>query len=403
MAVTDVFSTLADGGAVSRTLKAAATSARNKANGTPLGSAMTHSWLFTGPPGSGRSNAAVAFAQALVCTHPDTIGCGECEACRHTASNSHPDVTRIIPQELSIAVDAMRTVITEAAKLPSVAQWRVIIIEDADRLTESAANALLKTVEEPPERTVIILCAPSTDPTDIAVTLRSRCRHLYIPTPSTEAVADLLVRQGIANHQDALLAAAATNGHIGRAKRLATDPKTQNRRARILNLAELIYHGDAAFQEVADIVKAVEAGAKEELAPIEEAEIARLKNALGHGAKGKGTARAIGGTKSEITDLETKQKRRTTRHIRDSLDLALTDLAGLYRDALITNSGATSNLTHPDFKALSTELATKNTLEQLVACLDAISACRESFGHNVPPRIAMNAMVGRLRKACKTS
>ncbi|PRQ12176.1 DNA polymerase III subunit delta' [Corynebacterium sp. 13CS0277] len=396
----DVFARLADGGTVSRRLRAAATAARSAAHGHDAGAAMTHSWLFTGPPGSGRSVAAVAFASALVCTG-DTVGCGECDACRAVAHDAHPDVTRIVPQELSIAVESMRQVIADAAKLPSVAPWRVIIIEDADRLTESAANALLKTVEEPPERTVIILCAPSTDPTDIAVTLKSRCRHLYIPTPSTQAVAQLLTSHGVPE-ADAALAAAATGGHIGRARRLATDPQAQSRRARMLQLAELVYHGDEAFQEVADLVKVVEAGAKEELAPVEEEELARLKNALGHGAKGKGTAKAVGGTKGDISDLETRQKRRATRHVRDSLDLALIDLAGLYRDALLTASGATVPLMHPDFAGLSGDLAAKNSPADLVACLDAITLCRASFGHNVPPRIAMGALVGRLRKACHT-
>ena len=145
--------------------------------------AMTHAWLITGPPGSGRSIAALCFAAALQCTSEGVPGCGECRACTTTMAGTHADVRRVIPEGLSIGVDEMRTIVQIASRRPSTGRWQTVLIEDADRLTEGAANALLKVVEEPPPSTVFLLCAPSVDPEDIAITLRSRCRHVALVTP----------------------------------------------------------------------------------------------------------------------------------------------------------------------------------------------------------------------------
>ena len=164
---------------------------------------MTHAWLFTGPPGSGRSNAAVAFAAALECTDPHIIGCGTCEQCRKVQRGAHTDVVHITPRELTIGVETMRTeVVTPAAMLPTVGKWRIVILDNADRLTDAAANTLLKTVEEPPAHTVIMLCAPSTDPEDIIPTLLSRSRHLYIPQPSIDDIVAILTRTDNATEAD---------------------------------------------------------------------------------------------------------------------------------------------------------------------------------------------------------
>lgn len=405
MSQNSVFDRLAGAAHLRRTLIDAATAARHIAAGTasPQGAeaaAMTHSWLFTGPPGSGRSNAARAFAAALMCSSPTSVGCGECENCRAVLAGTHPDLVHIVPQELSIGVDLMRDkVIGPAISSPTHAPWRVIIIEDADRLSDSAANALLKTVEEPAARTVIMLCAPSTDPQDFSVTLRSRCRHVYVPTPALEDVTRILLAEGGVSEDAARLAAAATSGHIGRARHLAHSEAAQKRRAQVLHLAELIYHKEAAFQEVGDLVKAVEAEVKADLAPKEEEEIEKVRNSFGAGVKGKGASRLTKGMETEVKALEAVHKNRRKRAERDAYDLALIDLAGLYRDALVRDAGI--QLTHPDFDGLSSDLASRNDAAALTDCLDAINACRESFGHNVRPVVALSGLVGRLRKACK--
>lgn len=394
-----VFDRLANAGQLRRTLIDAASAART---GRPS-SAMTHAWLFTGPPGSGRSNAAIAFAAALMCTG-DHVGCGQCDNCRAVLAGSHPDLVHVIPEGLSISVDLMREkVVGPALALPTHSNWRVIIIEDTDRLSDSAANALLKTVEEPSPSTVVMLCAPSTDRRDISVTLRSRCRHVYVPTPTLEEATRILMAEGGGAEDVAKLAAAATSGHIGRARHLARSESAQKRRAQVLHLAELVFHKEAAFQEVAALVKVVEDEVKAEYAPIEEAEVEKVRESFGAGVKGKGAARMTKGMETEVKALEAVHKKRQTRAKRDAFDLALIDLAGLYRDALMKSSGAKVQLTHPDFDGLSGDLAARVDTAGLTDCLDAINHCRESLSYNVRPVVALSGLVGRLRKACKVS
>lgn len=396
---------LADTPGVRNTVLQAAAAARSKARGdvADLGHAMAHSWVITGPPGSGRSNAAVAFAAALVCTDPTELGCGRCQACRDVFADAHTDVVHIVPTELSISIESMRRVRQEAARMPTTSPWRIIIIEDADRLSEPAADALLKTVEEPPEHTVILMCAPSIDPHDFSPTLRSRCRHLYIPFPSVDEIVRILTTDTGASLDDAHLAAVTSLRHIGRARRLVTDPNNQKRRASILNLSELIFHHDEAFKASLQFIRAVEKQVKEELDEENALELAELERALGKGGRGKGTQRALDGSASMIKDLDKKQKARKTRRIRDPLDLALVDLTGLYRDALMIRTGADVPLTHPDFEPLARDIASQVSDTGLVACMDAIAACREHIHTNVTPVIAFDGMIGRIRQACQVS
>ena len=389
----DVFDSLAPGTVAHTMLYDAACAARRHEDGP----ALTHSWLFTGPPGAGRSTAALAFAASLVCMNDDVVGCGHCDACRAALGGSHPDVTHVVPQELTLRVSEVRDLIKVASTLPTEAPWRILIIEDADRLRNEGANAFLKTVEEPPARTIIVLCAPSTE--DMVVTLRSRCRHVYIPTPSVESVARVLMGQGVAQ-APAMLAASATNQHIGRARHLATTKQAQVLRAQVLNVAELVYHGDVAFRTVSGLFEAIEAEVAASLEAKEAEEKVKLEQALGMGGKGKGAAKAARGTKGTVDDLEKKQKLRRTRGARDGLDLALGDLAGLYRDALVDKGDAGVGLTHPDFEGLSRELAEKNSEEALLACIDALAQCRADVAANVRPAVALDALVGRLRLAC---
>src|SRR6195952_5275391 len=240
-----VFARLVGQDAVEAELVAAATAARgdaaHKAAGTPAptgtdGATMTHAWLVTGPPGSGRSVAALCFAAALQCTSGGTPGCGECRSCTTTMAGTHGDVRRVIPEGLSIGVDEMRAIVQIASRRPSTGRWQIVLVEDADRLTEGAANALLKVVEEPPPSTVFLLCAPSVDPEDIAITLRSRCRHVALVTPPTDAIAQVLIDGDGLDADTANWAASVSGGHVGRARRLATDPDARRRREQALEL-----------------------------------------------------------------------------------------------------------------------------------------------------------------------
>lgn len=211
--------------------------------------AMTHAWLVTGPPGSGRSVAARAFAAELVA---DSVaettgdpGAGE-DAAARVLRGTHPDVTVVATDKTVITVAEVRELVTLAQRAPAESGWRVVVVEDADRIIERSANALLKAIEEPPPRTVWVLCAPSEQ--DVITTIRSRCRHVGLRVPPARAVAELLVRRHGVGEDRALTAALAAQSHIGLATRLALDEPARERRARALEIATSVRGvGDAVI------------------------------------------------------------------------------------------------------------------------------------------------------------
>ncbi len=362
---------------------------------------MTHAWLFTGPPGSGRSIAAVCFAAALQCTTEGSPGCGECHACSTTMAGTHGDVRRIIPQGLSISVKEMRDIVSIAARRPSTGRWQIVVIEDADRLSEAAANALLKVVEEPPARTVVLLCAPSTDPEDMSVTLRSRCRHVPLTTPTNSAIARVLQTRDKLDVETAEWAASISGGHVGRARRLAKDEDARARRKRALGLASAAARPNQAYLAAEEMVKAAETEAAEISEALDGVEMEELRTALGAGGTGKGAAGALRGSAGVIKELEARQKSRRTRNVRDSYDRALIDLAGLYRDALARSYGSTATLNHPDMAEQIERMAKGASREALLQSIEAILLCRESLALNAKPKFAVYAMVASLGAALR--
>lgn len=364
---------------------------------------MTHAWLITGPPGSGRSVAALCFAAALQCTSEGIPGCGECRACTTTMAGTHGDVRRIIPEGLSIGVDEMRAIVQIASRRPSTGRWQIVVIEDADRLTEGAANALLKVVEEPPASTVFLLCAPSVDPEDIAITLRSRCRHVALVTPPTAAIAQVLVDNDGLSVEEAQWAASVSGGHVGRARRLATDPDARERRSRALGLARDAATPARAYAAAEELVATAESEAKALNVGRDEAEADELRTALGAGGTGKGTAGALRGATGAIKDLERRQKSRQTRASRDALDRALIDLATYFRDALLVAYGAgTVAPNHPDMADKVAALAAHAPAERLLRCIEAVLECREALAMNVKPKFAVDAMVATVGQALRS-
>ncbi|THA36600.1 DNA polymerase III subunit delta' [Streptomyces sp. A1277] len=362
----------------------------------PPGSKMTHAWLFTGPPGSGRSTAARAFAAALQCTSPDRAlggapGCGFCDGCHTSLIGTHADVDVIRTDLLSIGVKETRELVRRAQLSPAVGRWQVIVMEDADRLTEGAGNVLLKAVEEPAPRTVWLLCAPSLE--DVLPTIRSRCRHLTLRTPPVDAVADVLIRRGGIDPERAAAAARATQGHIGRARRLATDERARARRAAVLKLPLRVEDIGGCLKAAQELIDTATEDARQASEEVDAKETEDMKAALGAGAGG----RMPRGTAGVMKELEDKQKRRKTRTQRDSLDLALTELTGFYRDVLALQFGSRIAIANADAEDSLDRVARSSTPERTLRRIEAVSACRRALDRNVAPLLAVEAMTMALR------
>ena len=377
---------------VAQLRKAADAAARLLAGEPRAAGGMTHAWLFTGPPGSGRSVAARAFAAALLCRDG---GCGaapdqRCAACRQVHAGTHADLMVVRPDGLSYGVKQTRDLVLRAAGAPSGGRWRVVLFEDADRCTEQAANALLKAIEEPAPRTVWLLCAPSAE--DLVTTIRSRCRVVTLRVPSSEAVASVLTERDGIDPVAALAAARAAQGHVGRAKRLATDPEARSRREQVLAVPLRARSLGPALAAAAALVKTAEEEAKAVTEELDEPERDALRQAFGEGSTGKGVAKAMRGGAGALRDLEDRQKSRATRLKRDSLDRALLDLASFYRDVLMIQARAGVELANADHEADLHELASSSSPEATLHRIEAIMRCRERLAASVAPLLAVEEM-----------
>jgi DNA polymerase-3 subunit delta' len=381
--MSSVFDDLIDQEAIIATLKDAVSASKDSTNKTQ---GMTHSWLFTGPPGSGRSNAAVAFAAALLC---EKGGCATCINCTSVIDGSHADIELIRTEGLSIKVDEVRELITRTSWSPSVGNYRVVVIEDADRLTESAANALLKVIEEPGARTVWLLCAPTL--TDVIPTIRSRCRHLSLRTPSVEAVAELLIKRDGIDPNLAKFAASAAQGHIGRAKYLATNQEVRKTREKILNIPFTVKDLSSAFVAANNLLELAKELALSESEIRDEVELTKLKESYGS----TGSKLASGGGKA-VKELEKEQKTRSTRLIRDNLDSALLDLLTVYRDVLLVQSQSNDLLINSNMIDQINEIAASSTSEFTVKIINQILEFRANLARNASLALTIEALISEL-------
>jgi DNA polymerase III subunit delta' len=347
---------------------------------------MVHSWLFVGPAGSGRSNAAIAFAAALVCSQS---GCGTCRDCQTVLTGTHIDVERFNPTGLSIKAEEVRELIARSAWSPSVGPWRIVIIEDADRLTETAANALLKTIEEPETHTLWFLCAPTLS--DVSITIRSRCRHLQLRTPSKTSVEEFLLTNTSVDSKTAAFAARVSQGHIGRARFIATNQEAQSRRKDVLALAFSLKDIDSCFKAASRLLDTAQEQAESENSERDSKQLKQLQDAY----QGTGRSLISGGSKA-IKDLEKEQKSATTRSIRDNLDSALLDIATIYRDVLVTQSGS-DEILNIDLKAEVADFASTTTSKRSIERIEAILEARINLGRNSAPLSTLEALFCALK------
>ncbi len=355
---------------------------------------MTHAWLLTGPPGSGRSTAARSFAAALQCADG---GCGVCHECRTALAGAHPDVALVATEHVHLRVEDVRPLISVAQQRPALGRWRVIVVEDADRLNDTSGNLLLKAIEEPPPRTVWLLCAPSPD--DVLVTIRSRCRHVGLRVPPVADVAALLVRRHGVDPAVASFAARASGSHIGLARRLATDEGARIRRREVLRLPEQLTSVGAAVLAAAQLVEVASEEAGSSTAERDARERAELLHSLG--AQAAGTLPPA--VRAQVKQLEENQKRRATRAQRDVLDRAMVDVLSLYRDVLVIQLGAQVELTNAELSAELERMARQSTPELTVRRMEAIGLARERIGANVAPLLAVEALMVSLRAESASS
>ncbi|GAA1465342.1 DNA polymerase III subunit delta' [Microbacterium thalassium] len=342
---------------------------------------MTHAWLITGPPGSGRSNLAYAFAAALIADPGDEA------AMRQVLARTHPDLTSLRTEQVIIRIDEARRLVERAYFAPSIGRHRVIVVEDADRMAERTSNVLLKALEEPPEHTVWVLCAPSE--ADLLPTIRSRVRTLRLNEPEVADVARLIVERTGAAPDVAEQSARLAQRHIGMAQRLATDADPRTRRDQTLRAVLQVRSVTDAVETAGHIVQAATDDAKALTVERDEAERAQLRRTLGV-AEGAALPPAV---RSQLTALEDEQKRRATRSLRDGIDRVLTDLQSMYRDVLMLQFGRDEALINRELEPHLRQVAEAWSPDRTLVVVDRIAETRRNLEQNVAPTLALESML----------
>lgn len=357
------------------------------AQGDP--SQITQSWLICGPPGSGRSNMARAFAAAL--ESPDHgMSAEPTRVTQQVLAGTHPDVTVLTTNKVTIGIDQVREIITTSEQMPATAPWRIIIIEDVDRMLERTTNVLLKEIEEPAEHCIWLLCAPSAQ--DVLPTIRSRTRIVNLAVPSTQAVAGFLTSTTNVEPKVAQRAARLAEGHIGIAKLYATDERVMSDRDElvvgVLNLARA---SDAVLLagNLIDNAKAQAEADSNRITAGQEAEFRRI-NGL---APSDRIPPKLRGAFNQIAKKD-DVKRLVTRRTRDVLDRALNSIASIYRDVAVLQNNAEDSvgLINLENRSSITELSVRLNRAGAVTRLDEVAHARKRLAGNGNPLLVFESL-----------
>jgi DNA polymerase-3 subunit delta' len=353
------------------------------------GKDIHHAWLFTGPPGSGRSQLALAFAAALMCSE---AGCGTCNSCQMIQSRNHPDVQVLNTERVLISIDEVSEFIDKSIQMPAIGKYRIMVIEDADRMAERTSNLLLKSLEEPPKGTIWMICAPSE--ADLLPTIRSRVRRVQLKVPTVDAVAQLLVDKYGIGFQLAQQSAAQAQSHVGMARRLATNAGARERRSQALQAVLSITDIPSAMFAAETLAKLAESDGAQLTAEQDEAERKELLISMGVSEESKLAPSA----RAQLRRLEESQKRRATRSKRDGLDRILIDLMGLYRDVLNIQLGAKEPLINVDLVPQITKLANESTQAQSIHNIEEIEKVRYRMDRNVRDTYLLSSLAVTFRR-----
>ena len=348
-----------------------------------------HAWLFTGPPGSGRSQIALAFAAALLCSEG---GCSTCSSCEMIRVGNHPDVLVLNTERVQISIDEVNEFVEKSIHMPAIGKYRIMVVEDADRMSERTSNVLLKSLEEPPKGTIWMLCAPSE--ADLIPTIRSRVRRIQLKVPTVEAVAQLLVDKYGIGLELAQQSAAQAQSHVGMARRLASNSGARDRRKQALQAVLGITDIPSAIKASENLAKLAESDGAQLTGEQDDFERQELMTRLGVTEDSKLNA----SSRSQLKKLEESQKRRATRSKRDGLDRILVDLMGLYRDVLTVQLGAGEALINVDLVAEVTKLASETSQAQTIHCIEQIEKVRYRMDRNVREDLLLNSLTVSLRR-----
>ena len=340
----------------------------------------SHAYLFVGAPGSGKLDAAWALAQALIC---ERGGCGACDACVRVARHTHPDVHYLAPESATgYLIGQTRDLIDEVALSPIRAARKVYIIDRAEQLRANSANALLKTLEEPPDDVTFILLGTSSDTILPTIVSRCQCVPFRMVSPLDAARS---VSQATGLPQERCRMAVSVAGSPARAMEFLKSAERQEARRALVRAIDALPHADEVdvLASAKELVKAVKAP----LAEVESTQKAVLERDADYLSRGA------------LKQLEERNRRELTARERSGIMEVLAAARSLIRDVLITLEQAPGGIVNVDARPVVDRLVNTTDSAGALCALDAVTAAERAVRRNVTPQLALEVMLFDIRKA----